>query len=154
MVINSVKASKIGGAPDDAFFDSLDDAIGNLAGDFVAWVRSDLDAGLAALNAETDDADARLVAAKKIFTIMHDLKGQAGTFGYFLLSEIAESACEYCRNFVVPPTGEQAEILRLHIMAARFVIDREIKKDAQVWEKFCVKRDALIALADGATPAS
>jgi hypothetical protein len=79
---------------------------------------------------------------------MHDTKGQAGTFGYVLLAEIGGSACEYCRDSTIPPTLEQAEILRLHIMAARFVVEQKLKEnDRQLWDQFRIKRDAMIAQA-------
>jgi chemotaxis protein histidine kinase CheA len=131
--------------PDDAFFGSVDDAIGKLAADFAIWARDDLAGVLDALDAAKDDPEGRLTAAKNIFTTMHDIKGQAGTFGYDLLAEIAESACDFGRNLTVAPTSEQAAILRLHVVAAQFVVGRNIKgDDREVWDQFRTKRDAMI----------
>jgi hypothetical protein len=156
MGIHPVRAPKADGPPDDAFFDAVVDVIGNLASEFEIWAKDDLDGALAALNAASDDADVRLGGGKKFFTIMHDFKGQAGMFGYVLLAEIGESACEYCRDPKISPTLEQVDILRLHIVAARFVVERNLKEnDGQLWGQFRVKRDAMIAQAGrpGAAPA-
>ena len=148
----TAKARNADRTPDDAFFDSVDDAIGKLAADFAIWARDDLAGVLGALDSAQDDPEGRLKAARTVFTTMHDIKGQAGTFGYDLLAEIGESACEFGRNLRVPPTSEQAAILRLHVVAAQFVVGRNIKgDDAVVWDQFRTKRDAMIEKA-GAGP--
>jgi hypothetical protein len=150
VAIDLARVSKIGGMPDDAFFDSADNVIGKLAGEFEIWAGEDLDGALAALNAAKDDPDARPGVTKMFFTIMHDLKGQAGTFGYVLLAEIGESGYEYCRDSTTPPTIEQVDVMRLHIVAARFVVERNLKEnDRHIWEQFRIKRDAMIAQAGG-----
>ena len=144
----TVKSIPSQGTSDDAFFDSVDDMVGQLAGDFTSWASDELAAVLAALDGAGADPAALLDASKKLFTIMHDLKGQAGTFGFVLLSEIGGSVCEYLRDATEPPTLEQAEILKLHIMAAQFVVERNLKgDDRQIWTQFRTKRDALIAAA-------
>ncbi len=145
----TAKARNADDMPDDAFFDSVDDAICKLAADFAIWARDDLGSVLGALDAAQDDPEGLLKAAKNIFTIMHDIKGQAGTFGYNLLAEIGESACEFGRNLTVPPTSEQAAILRLHVVAAQFVVGRNITgDDTVVWDQFRAKRDAMIEQAE------
>ena len=79
---------------------------------------------------------------------MHDLKGQAGTFGFDLLSEIGGSICEYLRETTERPSLEQLEIMRFHIRAAQFVPERNLTgNDRQIWDQFRTKRDALIAAA-------
>lgn len=139
------KVSNASTDSDDAFFNNVDSAIGGLAADFLAWVKEDLEGGLAAFGADGGDIADPMALARKIFTIMHDLKGQAGTFGYFLLAEIASSACEYIRDVVEPPTPGQMGVLRLHLMVSLFVVDKDVKgNDPQILDQFCVKRDAMI----------
>jgi len=153
----TAKSAPSEGTPDDAFFDSVDDMVGQLAGDFKNWASDELKAVLAALDGAGSDPEGLLDAARKIFTTMHDLKGQAETFGFVLLSEIGGSVCEYLRDMTEPPTVEQAEILRLHIMAALFVFERNLTgDDRQIWNQFQTKRDALIAAAGrpGSDPAT
>lgn len=150
MPINGVTAKSVPspGASDDDFFDSVDDMVGQLAGEFTGWAKEELGALLAALDGAGADPASLLDVSKKIFTTMHDLKGQAGTFGFVLLSEIGGSVCEYLRDSTQPPTPEQAEFLSLHIMAALFVIERNLTgDDRQIWTQFRTKRDALIAAA-------
>ncbi|MGE4279122.1 MAG: Hpt domain-containing protein [Magnetospirillum sp.] len=60
-------------------------ALGNLAADYPRWLETDLDRALACLQAPADP--------KRCYAILHDIKGQAGTFGYPLVSAIAQLLC-------------------------------------------------------------
>tara|TARA_R110000787_G_scaffold5473_5_gene19976 strand:- start:576 stop:1055 length:480 start_codon:yes stop_codon:yes gene_type:complete len=151
MPINGITA-KPASSPDvsnDAFFDSVDEMVGQLADGFTSWARDELRTVLVALDGVGGDPAGLHDVSKQLFTTMHDLKGQAGTFGFDLLSEIGGSLCEHLRDMTEPPPPKQAEIMRLHIMAAMFVLDRNLTgNDRQIWDQFRTKRDALIAAAD------
>ena len=150
MSINGITA-KPASSPDvsdDAFFDSVDDMVGQLAGNFTSWARDELEALRLDLDGAGGDPAGLRDVSEKLFTTMHDLKGQAGTFGFGLLSEIGGSICEYLRETTERPSLKQAEIMRLHIMAAQFVVERNLTgNDRQIWDQFETKRDALIAAA-------
>lgn len=130
---------------DDDIFDAIDDAIGNLADDFILWVRESLDDTLKSLDAVEEEPDGRLETAQGFYTMMHDVKGQAGTFGFALLAEVGESLCAYLQGIEKPPTEGQLGVLKLHATAARFIVERNLKgTDGRICEQFRARRDALI----------
>lgn len=130
---------------DDDVADSIDQAIGNLTDDFILWVRDSLDDILNALETEDEEPGDRLAAARQFYTMMHDIKGQAGTFGFALLAEIGESLCSYLRDVRNPPTEGQVGVLKLHATAARFIVERNLKgTDGRICEQFRARRDAMI----------
>lgn len=59
-------------------------ALAALSGDFRAWVEADL----ARLRAALDPFQ-----PARLFAIAHDIKGQAGTFGYPVATELANRLC-------------------------------------------------------------
>jgi HPt (histidine-containing phosphotransfer) domain-containing protein len=73
-------------------------AVAALSDDYLAWVRADL-ARLAGAVAALRDAGApcRPAAAEAVFAIAHDIKGQAGTFGYPLLTRLGAELCRQVR---------------------------------------------------------
>lgn len=69
-------------------------ALAALGGDYPNWARADvhkLRVAVAALRRAGDDDRGRAAAA--VFALAHDVKGQAATFGYPLLSRLAMALC-------------------------------------------------------------
>lgn len=60
-------------------------ALGNLAADYPRWLDADLSRAQECLAVPGDD--------QRLFAILHDIKGQAATFGYPLVSAIALRLC-------------------------------------------------------------
>lgn len=60
-------------------------ALGNLAADYPRWLEADLDRAAHCLTPPAD--------VERIYTILHDIKGQAGTFGHPLVSVLAQRLC-------------------------------------------------------------
>lgn len=60
-------------------------ALDNLAADYLRWLDADLNRAQDCLAAPGDD--------QRLFAILHDIKGQAATFGYPLVSAIAHRLC-------------------------------------------------------------
>ncbi|MBL4721019.1 MAG: Hpt domain-containing protein [Alphaproteobacteria bacterium] len=56
-----------------------------------------------------------------IFKISHNIKGQGGTFGYDLVTDIAASLCSYSEN-LDSCDGNALSLIRAHIDAIRAVI--------------------------------
>lgn len=61
-------------------------ALNSLSSHYLSWAEADL-ASLRAALAEGSNA--------RLFTIAHDMKGQAATFGYPLVTTIGERLCRY-----------------------------------------------------------
>jgi hypothetical protein len=65
---------------------------------------------------------------KKIFSIMHDLRGEGANFGYPLVARIATSMNHYLDS---APAGERArkdlDVIRAHVDALRGVLANKLK---------------------------
>jgi hypothetical protein len=74
------------------------------------------------------DADHRADLAKLIFEIAHDLRGQAGTFDYPLITRVGSSLChftdglDYCDD-------RGLEVIRLHIDAMQAIVAASLRGD-------------------------
>ena len=65
---------------------------------------------------------------RRIFTIMHDLRGRGATFGYPLVARIASSMNRYL-DFAEPAKRghNDAEVIRAHVDAVRAVLMNKLK---------------------------
>ncbi len=123
---------KVGvGGPGAVTPDALERAdavIADLADDYLTWAEEDLtnlQAALAKLKATEGDNRAEVAA---IFQIAHDVKGQGGSFGYQLMTEIGHHLCRFLESL---ETANPAEIgvIGVHIDALRLVIANKMKGD-------------------------
>lgn len=91
-------------------------ALAALGGDYLTWAANDIDrlrAAVAALRrAGPGSMEQRTDAARLVFAIAHDVKGQAATFGYPLLSRFAAALCRLTGN------GEAACATRAEALVA------------------------------------
>ena len=127
--INPVKAkAKIGGpnAVDNEVLRKAETAIEEMCEDYLGWVQKDL--------ADIDTAFDLLVSQKgaerenldQIFLLAHDMKGQGGTFGFNLITTIADQLCRLVdKKDFTNKNGFDA--IRVHIDAMRVVISKKIK---------------------------
>ncbi len=126
----------------DAMADELaaaEAAVAALADNFSVWIREDLDR----MNTEFDHAsetpDANNENIAEIFSISHNIKGQAGSFGYTLLTRVAASLCEHVRD-----AGDASEaslkVVQGHLMAMQFIVDKKVEGEGgEVGEKLFAK---------------
>lgn len=67
-------------------------------------------------------------ALRELFITSHNMKGQAGTFGYTLVTDVSELLCEYLR--AAPPANEATRrIVRVHVDALGMLVDHDIEGD-------------------------
>ena len=112
----------------DAAVAAAEDAVAELANSFVEWVGSDLARAREALTAAQAAPDQAEAALAEIFDVYHNVKGQGGTFGYDLLSMVANVACDLLRD--APSAGNPPfAVLAAHMTAAEFIIARDVKGD-------------------------
>lgn len=95
----------------DEILQQANAAISNLANDYTDNL-SDIAKELKTLSGISSNT-----GLKRIRTIASDLRGEAGMFGYLLLTQIADRLCRYMDT----PTPE-TEIIDLHIDAIRTII--------------------------------
>jgi len=123
------KVSKGGpGAVDMAALARAEAVIDNLADDYLDWVSEDfvrLEKAFETLKAGAPDDKVNIDA---IFSIVHDMKGQGGSFGYPLITQISDLLCGILENIEsVNPRDEKA--MRVYIDAMRVVISHKLKND-------------------------
>ena len=99
-------------------------AVAALGGDFIVQTRDTLDAHrarlAAAAEAPQDDA------LRDIFSFAHDLRGQGGSFGYPLLSEIGGSLCAFLEARDFQLAAGDAVVIKSHFDAAAAIAGDEI----------------------------
>ena len=100
-------------------------AVASLGAQFVTFVADDVaKLGQCMQDARTD-RDARLQHIQSIFHIAHNLKGQGASFGYHLITEVADRLCYRTRD-VTDIDDKALEAIGFHVRAIQVIIDGEI----------------------------
>ncbi|MBF0093387.1 MAG: Hpt domain-containing protein [Alphaproteobacteria bacterium] len=116
------------GGIDAAALEKAEQVIANLQGNYLDWVEEDLTAIQAAYEKAASDVAERKQHLADIFRIAHDMKGQGGSFGYQLITLIANQICRVLEKVENP--GEDAlEVIKVHIHAMRLVITSRMEGD-------------------------
>lgn len=99
-------------------------ALAGLSGRYLEWAAADSARLRACLDeALAPQADlARLLP--RLFTISHDMKGQAATFGYPLVSELGHRLCRLIEDNPAPGPEGLARLARLGEGMARIIAER------------------------------
>ncbi len=122
-------ATKLGGQPGEGIREDLIKAaeakVQELVADYLAWVGGDL----ATLEGVLDELVPTSPRAADLLgrarEILHNMKGNGSTFGYDLITEIAQSGGEILRKQqAIDDTRREA--LRHHVAALRVVVDKKI----------------------------
>jgi|TARA_Y100000294_G_scaffold174027_1_gene191301 chemotaxis protein histidine kinase CheA len=97
-----------------------------MADSYLNWVAEDLkkiDQAYAKLEAATGGRKDEMEA---VFHISHDIKGQGGSFGYDLMTAIANELCRLIEK--ADKIGdEEVEAVKLHIASLKLVIGEDMK---------------------------
>jgi hypothetical protein len=105
-----------------------DQAVRNLGGEFEEiFIQNvaDLAASMSAIKAGGAGQPAALREMRKT---LHDLRGQAGTFGYPLVSHVGDSACKFI-DLSPSVTANEIEVLNMHVDALKAISAAKIKGD-------------------------
>ena len=104
--------------------------LNDLAQDYLLWVQDDLkklsDTYNKALNAGSVER-ANLIG-QDLFRIAHDMKGQGSTFGYNLITDIANHLCRYIEQFDTFD-DYQMNTIEIHINALKEIIEKQLIED-------------------------
>jgi hypothetical protein len=92
---NTLKRKVGSGGFDPAAIAAAEAAIAELAGNYLEWAGADLERVRQATAKAQGDAADRPRHLRACFDAAHDMKGQGGTFGYPLVSRVANSLCRY-----------------------------------------------------------
>ncbi len=102
--------------------------ITDLGDDYLKWVEDDLaklQTVMISLKAAKGDNSGEV---KAIFEIAHDVKGQGGSFGYQLMTEIGGHLCRFL-EFIESANPAEIGVIEVHIDALRLVIANKMKGD-------------------------
>lgn len=112
---------------EDVDLSAADAVIEKLGVEFVARLPNDLAAiqhVLDDLNAEPKNIEHR----KRLFSLVHDLKGQAGTFDYMLISVIGNDLCRFIER-PMKLTPRCLKVAGFYVDAMRRVYDLRLTGD-------------------------
>lgn len=102
-------------------------AVEELRGVFLAALTADLDRIDAAVAGAADPA-AREVRLDDLYTLCHDLKGQAGSFGFDLVTEIAGALCNHLRT-ARPASSRDVAVAAAYARAVRRIAEDGLMGD-------------------------
>jgi len=114
---------------DAAMLERAEALIANLQGDFVVWVQEDLrklqqhfDAAM------SQSGDERVHSMKEVFGVLHNMKGQGGSFGFPLITTISNMLCRFMETRATFEQGEMETVL-VCINAIRLVVAERLSGD-------------------------
>jgi len=100
-------------------------AILNLKKDYLNWVEDDLDKiDIAYKNLSANPENNALL--QNVYKVAHDIKGQGGSFGYDMMTEIGQSLCQLIEKMKSVGPSE-LEIIAIHADALRVVIHDRVE---------------------------
>ncbi|HWA51048.1 MAG TPA: Hpt domain-containing protein [Dongiaceae bacterium] len=115
-------------------------AVEGLAKDYTTWARADVERARKALEAARSDPAQRARHVEDLFRVAHDLKGQGASFGYPLVTRIADSLCRLTRDRKLSYEERHLDLAKSHLDAAQLVLTKEIKGEGgQVGAELCAK---------------
>lgn len=99
-------------------------ALAGLSGRYMDWAAADAARLRTCLGEiQTPGADFGLLLPR-LFTISHDMKGQAATFGYPLVSELGNRLCRLIEEGTAPDSEAVARMVRLAEGMERVIAER------------------------------
>lgn len=120
----SLKDRIFGAPPSEIDFSAVDSVIDNLGQDFVNRLPKELEIighALVSLEKNPDDS----ARASILFRHVHDLKGQAGTFDYNLISIIGNDLCRFIER-PIPWTPRRLKVANFHVEAMKTVAKQRL----------------------------
>lgn len=128
---NTLKKAKIGDGPgrlDPNILDRAEKAVSRMSEDYARWANEDLvnlEAGLDKLRSGTKDMKAEIA---DMFRMAIDMKGQGGSFGYILITAIADSLMKFIEGRTEVNEFDR-EVIAAHLGAMRAVFSEEVRDD-------------------------
>ncbi len=114
--------------PDTEAIQRAEAVIKKIGEDFPKWAQSDIDDMEKALAAARQNPDQQEDYILQIFRRSMELKGQGGSFGYDLISQVGDSLKKFTESrYEANP--RDVEIIAAHVDAMRVVMVQDIKGD-------------------------
>jgi len=113
---------------DPALIEKAESIIKEMEDDFPVWADEYLEGMREALDGAIADSTVTEEQIQRIFTLVMDLKGQAGSFGYQMLTELGDLLKKYTED-LAQVDGRSAQIIVAHIDAMQAALRQRIKGD-------------------------
>ncbi len=130
---NTLKDKVAIGGPNAVDLDALERAeqvIANMADSYLDWVEEDLRKISATYDRLVAGSDDRETDLKRVFEVAHDMKGQGGSFGFELITAVANNLCRLLERFDDSTKHQvQNEAVRIHIDAMKLIISSRMRGD-------------------------
>jgi hypothetical protein len=116
------------GGPTPDMLAKAEAAISQMSDDYPNWALVDVDRlGAMVAEAKPSDASGKEVLGEA-FKLAHDMRGQGGSFGYPLMTRIANSFCRFIEALDNVDAGA-LEICDAHVKSMRAVLQNRVKGD-------------------------
>jgi len=119
------KVRRAEGEDAEALFDAADAALRRQAVDYLARLRGDLVEVKAAIDIALSPDGPRDAAVDRLFSLVHNMKGQGTTFGYPLVSQIGALTCSILQQSR-SADDDLLRIVKAHIDALSIVIEHNL----------------------------
>ena len=102
--------------------------IESLTADFTKYLKEEIDKLSKSVSEAERDAAKRDAIVDTVNTIFNDLRGNGGTYGYPLVTQVGDSACRFIKD-IAQWGAPQLAILRAHTDAMRAIMAANITGD-------------------------
>lgn len=110
--------------------EKAEQVIASLSPSYLTWVEDDLRRAQAVLEKiETCSGDDAKPLLAELFTIVHDIKGQGGSFNYVLMTVVGKYLCRFIEAVQDAPRPSHWPVLRVHVDSLRLIISERMEGD-------------------------
>lgn len=138
---NRLKSKVRTGGPGAVNAQALDRAeavIQNMADSFLEWVVGDLDAIQDSLSNLRNGGDAEMELTR-IHSRAHDIKGQGGSFGYDLMTEMGTLLTRFVKT-LSQPVEKDLDLIQVCVDSMRLVVEGRLNGDGGAEGQALLKR--------------
>ena len=99
--------------------------------EYLVWVEEDL-IRLRAMSREVDQTstpEALSEVFHRVFELAHDMKGQGGSFGYPLVTEVANRLCRFLEQVYAAPKIGHSAVVKVCIDSLHVIISKRMEGD-------------------------
>lgn len=116
------------GADPSELIAQANEAVGKLSAEFETIFAESVAALASAMSEVRQTGMTREQGLVRMRRLLHDLRGQAGTFGYPLVSQVGDSACKFI-DLSESTSETEVGVLSMHIDALKAINQAKIKGD-------------------------
>ena len=128
---NNLQKAKMGdgkGKLDPAVLERAEKVVEQIKNEYTDWAKEDLAALEAALSNFQSGIGDQEAALKDLFRVSLDIKGSGGSFGFFMMSEVAASLNDFLGSHS-NMTSFDVSVVEAHVSALRAIYVESIRDD-------------------------